>query len=234
MTNTTTKTTKQNPFIDLIVSIVIPTLILMKLSGADNLGPLGALLLALAFPLGWGLYELIINKKKNFIAILGIISVLLTGGIGVFELDNKWLAIKEAAIPAAIGIGVLISSYTKYPLVKTLLYNPNVLNIEKIDGKLLEKDNKPQFEKQLMSANFLLAGTFFFSAVMNYALAKWVVVSPSGTEAFNQELGKMMAMSYPVIAIPSMIMMLGIFYYLWRTINRLSGLELEEIMAVKE
>jgi len=234
MTNTTTKTTKQNPFIDLIVSIVIPTLILMKLSGADNLGPLGALLLALAFPLGWGLYELIINKKKNFIAILGIISVLLTGGIGVFELDNKWLAIKEAAIPAAIGIGVLISSYTKYPLVKTLLYNPNVLNIEKIDGKLLEKDNKPQFEKQLMSANFLLAGTFFFSAVMNYALAKWVVVSPSGTEAFNQELGKMMAMSYPVIAIPSMIMMLGIFDYLWRTINRLSGLELEEIMAVKE
>ena len=85
-----------------------------------------------------------------------------------------------------------------------------------------------------MSANFLLAGTFFFSAVMNYALAKWVVVSPSGTEAFNQELGKMMAMSYPVIAIPSMIMMLGIFYYLWRTINRLSGLELEEVIAVKE
>jgi len=123
----------------------------------------------------------------------------LTGGIGVLELDNKWLAIKEAAIPAAIGIGVLISSYTKYPLVKTLLYNPAVLNVEKINSKLEEKDNKPQFEKQLLSANFLLAGTFFFSAVMNYALAKWVVVSPSGTEAFNQELGKMMAMSYPLV-----------------------------------
>ena len=234
MTTENTKNTKQNPFIDLIVSIVIPTLILMKLSGESNLGPMGALLLALAFPLCWGLYELFVNKKKNFVAILGIISVLLTGGIGVLELDNKWLAIKEAAIPAAIGIGVLISSYTKYPLVKTLLYNPAVLNVEKINSKLEEKDNKPKFEKQLLSANFLLAGTFFFSAVMNYALAKWVVVSPSGTEAFNQELGKMMAMSYPVIAIPSMIMMLGIFYYLWRTINRLSGLELEEVIAAKE
>ena len=139
MTTQTTTKTKQNPFIDLIVSIVIPTLILMKLSGEDNLGPLGALLLALAFPLGWGLYELVVNKKKNFVAILGIISVLLTGGIGVLELDNKWLAIKEAAIPAAIGIGVLISSYTKYPLVKTLLYNPAVLNVAKIDEKLEEK-----------------------------------------------------------------------------------------------
>ena len=105
MTTENTKNTKQNPFIDLIVSIVIPTVILMKLSGESNLGPMGALLLALAFPLLWGLYELVINKKKNFVAILGIISVLLTGGIGVLELDNKWLAIKEAAIPAAIGIG---------------------------------------------------------------------------------------------------------------------------------
>ena len=90
MTTENTKKTKQNPFIDLIVSIVIPTLILMKLSGESNLGPMGALLLALAFPLVWGLYELIVNKKKNFVAILGIISVLLTGGIGVLELDNKW------------------------------------------------------------------------------------------------------------------------------------------------
>ena len=75
MTTQITTKTKQNPFIDLLVSIVIPTLILMKLSGESNLGPLGALLLALAFPLGWGLYELVINKKKNFVAILGIISV---------------------------------------------------------------------------------------------------------------------------------------------------------------
>ena len=66
---------------------------------------------------------------------------------------------------------------------------------------------------------------------MNYVLAKWIVVSPSGTQAFNEELGRMTLVSYPVIAIPSMIMMMLIFYYLWRTIRRLTGYTLEEVMA---
>lgn len=224
---------KQNPFIDLIVSIVLPSVILMKFSGEENLGPVMGLIVALSLPLGWGLYELIVHKKRNFVALLGLVSVLLTGGIGLLKLDNEWLAIKEAAIPALIGIGVIISTYTRYPLVKTLLFNPKVLHVDKINEKLEEKENKAQFDKQLMSTNYLLAGTFFFSAVMNYILAKWIVVSPSGSAEFNEELGKMTLMSYPMIAIPSMIMMLGVFYYLWRTINKLSGLTLEEVIAAK-
>ena len=218
---------------DLIVSIVLPSVVLMKFSGADHLGPVMGLIVALAFPLGWGLYELIVHKKRNFVALLGLISVLLTGGIGLLKLDNQWLAVKEAAIPALIGIGVIISTYTKYPLVKTLLFNPKILHVDKINEKLEEKQNKAQFDKQLMNTNYLLAGTFFFSSVMNYILAKWIVVSPSGSEAFNEELGKMTLMSYPMIAIPSMIMMLGVFYYLWKTINKLSGLTLEEVVAAK-
>ena len=47
---------KPRPLMDLAISIVIPSLILMKLSGEDRLGVDGALLLALAFPLGWGLF----------------------------------------------------------------------------------------------------------------------------------------------------------------------------------
>ena len=224
---------KQSPFMDLIVSIILPSFVLMKFSGEEHLGPVMGLIVALAFPLGWGLYELIVHKKRNFVALLGLVSVLLTGGIGLLKLDNQWLAVKEAAIPALIGIGVIISTYTKYPLVKTLLFNPKVLHVDKINAKLEEKQNKAQFDKQLMNSNYLLAGTFFFSAVMNYILAKWIVVSPSGSQAFNEELGRMTLLSYPMIAIPSMIMMLGVFYYLWRTINKLSGLTLEEVIAAQ-
>ncbi len=43
--------------------------------------------------------------------ILGIVSVLLTGGIGVLELDTQWLAVKEALIPGIIGVVVLGSTY---------------------------------------------------------------------------------------------------------------------------
>jgi len=225
---------KPRPLVDMLVSIVIPSLILMKLSGDEDLGASMALIIALAFPLGWGLFEFIRYKKTNFIAILGLVSVLLTGGIGLLRLDVEWLAVKEAAIPAIIGIAVLISTRTRYPLVKTLLYNPTFMEVEKIQQKLDEQGSRLEFENRLMSVTYWLCGTFFFSAVMNYVLAKWVVVSPTGSAAFNEELGRMTLLSYPVIAIPSMIMMMGIMYYLWRTIRTMTGMTLEEIMVLPD
>lgn len=207
-------THKPRPMVDLIVSVILPSFILMKLSGDENLGVTGGLMVALAFPLGWGAFELIKYKKFNFIALLGLISVMLTGSIGLFELDNKWLAIKEATIPAIIGIAVLVSTFTPYPLVRALLFNAAIMDVDMINRKLEENNSVAIFEKKLMNATYFVAGSFAFSAVMNYVLAKWIVTSPAGTAAFNEELGQMTLYSYPVIAIPSMIMMMSIFYYL--------------------
>ena len=229
-----TPTHKPRPLIDLLVSIIIPSVILMKFSGDSDLGASGALIAALAFPISWGLFELIKYQKFNFIALLGLISVLLTGGIGLLQLDTQWLAIKEAAIPGIIGIAVLISTQTPYPLIKTLLYNPKVLNVDKISMKLDELGQTTVFESRLMNATYLLGGTFFFSSVMNYVLAKWIVTSPAGSAEFNEQLGQMTLLSYPMIAIPSMLMMMAIFYYLWRTIHGITGLALEDIIHVQE
>ena len=201
----------------------------MKLSGEDRLGADGALLLAP--PSRWaGLWELARYRKFNWIALLGLISVLLTGGIGLLQLDTQWLAIKEAAVPGIIGIAVLASTRTRYPLIRTLLYNPKVLNVDKIHEQLERNGQTEHFETRLLRATYLLSGTFFFSSFMNYVLAKWIVNSPAG-EAFNAELGRMTLLSYPMIAIPSMLMMMAIFFYLWRTIHGLTGLRLEDIMA---
>lgn len=226
-------THKPRPMLDLLLGIVIPSIILMKLSGDDDLGATTALIVALSFPIGWGMYELIKYRKFNFIALLGLVSVLLTGGIGLLQLDTQWLAVKEAAIPGIIGLAVLVSTQTRYPLIKTLLYNPKVLNVDKISKKLDELGSTVMFEARLMKATYLLGGTFFFSAVMNYILARWIVTSPAGSVAFNEELGQMTLLSYPVIAIPSMVMMMGIFYYLWRTIHGMTGFSLEEIFHQK-
>ncbi|GJL81263.1 MAG: hypothetical protein DHS20C01_08970 [marine bacterium B5-7] len=212
---------------------MLPSVILMKLSGDEYLGAAPALVVALAFPLSWGLFELARYRKFNFIALLGLVSVLLTGGIGLLKIDPSWLAIKEAAIPGIIGLVVLGSTFTQYPLVRTLLFNPNFLNTEQIHQRLIANNNLGRFELKLLKANYLLAGTFVFSSVMNYVIAKWIVQSPAGSQAFNEELGRMTLVSYPMIAIPSMIMMIGIFWYLWRTIHGLTGLDLEEILVQK-
>lgn len=225
---------KPRPMIDLLISIIIPSVILMKLSSDNDLGASGALIIALSFPLGWGLFELIKYRKFNFIALLGLISVVLTGGIGLLQLDTQWLAIKEAAIPGLIGMAILISTRTRYSLLKIMVYNPKILNIEKIQQKLQELDNSDAFEARLSNATYLLSSTFLFSSLMNYILAKWIVTSPSGSAAFNEELGQMTLLSYPVIAIPSMLMMMAIFYYLWRTIHGMTGLPLEKIFVSKQ
>ena len=224
-------THKPRPLIDILVSIVIPSMVLMKFSGADDLGASGALITALAFPLIWGLYELVRFNIKNYIALLGLISVLLTGSIGLLQLDTQWLAVKEAAIPGLIGVVVLVSARLGYPLIKTLLYNPKVLDTERISRILDERGFAKLFETRLLNATYMLSGTFFFSALMNYLLATWIVTSPAGSEAFNEELGRLTLVSYPVIVIPSMLMMFAIFYFLWRSIHGLTGLKLEDILA---
>lgn len=227
-------TQKSNPLIDLVISIIIPSIILMKFSGEQHLGTVYGLIVALSFPLLYGVYERWSHKKFNLISIIGIISVLLTGGIGLLKLDPEWLAIKEAAVPLVIGLIVLISLKTPYPLIKTLLYNPNVIRVDEVDKALNEKGNYHLFQDRLTKATFFLSGTFLFSATLNYFLARYIVTSPAGTEAFNEELGQLTLISYPVIALPSMVFLVAIMFWLVKSVKQLTGLTLEQVMNLPE
>jgi len=221
---------KPNPLLEIAITILVPALVLMKLSGADSLGPLRALLLALAFPLGWGLWDGWRRRKLNWLAVLGVVSTLLTGGIGLLALDAQWLAVKEAAVPSLIGLVVLGSVWARRPLIHVLVFNANLFDVERVNAALTAKGNGAAFDQCLRQGTWMLAGTFFFSAVANYLLARWVVVSPAGTEAFNQELGRLTLLSYPVIAIPSMLMMMGLFWWLARQAKSLTGLDMADMM----
>ena len=221
---------RNNPLLEILIAIVIPAIILMKWSGPEHLGALPALLLALAFPLGWGGYDLARQQRLNPIAALGLVSTLLTGGIGLLHLDAGWLAVKEAAVPGLIGIAVIGSLRTRYPLVRTLLFNPSVVDVARVQAGLAERGAAAEFEARLQRATWMLGGTFFFSATLNYLLATWVVTSPAGTTAFNEELGRMTLLSYPVIALPSTVMMMFVLYYLTRAIRELTGLKLSELL----
>jgi len=233
MTETKTATRPNNSFkglfINLLFNIIIPTLILTKMSGEDYLGVRNALIVALAFPIVYGLQDFVQSKKINFFSALGVINVTLTGGIGLLELDPKYIAIKEATIPAIFGLATLISLKTPTPLINTLIFNDMLLNLEKVKQALKEHNATETFQRVLVVANYIVAGSFFLSSALNYILARIIVVSQPGTEAFNAEIGKMTALSYPVIAIPSTIVLFFALWYLFNNIQKLTALELEEI-----
>ena len=215
---------------NLIINVAIPAIILSRFSGDDALGPVWAVVVALAFPLLYGLWELKQSGKVNFFSILGIISVLLTGGISLLQLPPSYIAIKEALIPGLIGVIVLISQYTPFPLVKKLLINPELLDMDKLQQALEARQNRAEFDKRMGRAGYIVAASFFLSSLLNYILAKAIVVSQPGTTAYAEELGRMTWLSYPIIVLPSMIMLMGAIIYMFRQIGRLTGQPLEDFI----
>ena len=127
---------RENMWLNILLNIVIPTFILIKGSKPEYLGPTWGLVIALAFPISYGVYEYGRVRKINFFSALGVVSVLLTGGISLLKLPPQYMAIKEATIPALLGLAVLGSLYTRYPLVRTLLFNENLMQVDKIRAAL--------------------------------------------------------------------------------------------------
>jgi len=220
---------KENPWINLLFNIILPALILSKLSAETRLGPFWGFIVALSFPIVYGAYDFVKRSKTNFISILGFVSILLTGGLGLLKVDGFWFAVKEAAIPALIGIAVLGSQKMKKPLVRSLLFNEKVIDVQKVHQALDHNQTEEQFERLLVFTTWMLSASFFLSSFLNFALAQYLLKSPAGSEAFNIELGKMTALSYPVIVLPCMVVTGFAMWRLLTGIKTLTGLSLEEV-----
>lgn len=236
---------RENLFVNIIFNLGLPILILRK--GDDWFGEiLGAwmslspestevssclLALAVFFPVSYGIYDFRTRKKYNFMSILGAISALLTGGIGLIPGGTVHMfAIKEAALPGALAILTLFTLKTQKPLVKIFLYNPDLFQVDKIEKLLEAQGTKKSFNRLLVICTWLLAGTFVFSTVVNYLLARLIVVTEpfSDKNAFNDEIGTMMTWSFPVISLPCMVATAYAFWLLTRGIKKMTGLNLEE------
>ena len=236
--NTVKPVKQENIFLNLGSNLVFPMLILRK--GENWFGGLlepyferisvGVLIIALAFPVGYFIYDLIKRGKFNFVSIVGLLSVLLTGLFGVLELPVSWFPIKEASLPFIIGIGIVMSNYTRNPFFKAIILNPDICNVDAISAALTKHNCEQAFEKLIRKCNWVMVLSLLVSVVLNYVIAKWIVISPTGTEAFNAEVSKMMWISFIVIMLPSMGLMMGAFWMLLSGLNKMTGLELDDIM----
>lgn len=220
---------KPNPLLEIAVTIVLPSVVLMLLSGADRLGPVGALVAALALPVGWGLWDGWRRRRLNWLALVGIASTLLTGGIGLMQLDPHWLAVKEAAVPALMGVVIAASAWTRRPLIHALVFDAALLDTARINAVLATLGRGAAFEARLRQGTLLLGALFLATAVASYALARRVVSSPAGTEAFNQELGRLTLLGYPLITLPTMLLLMALLYWLADGARRLTGLSYGEL-----
>ena len=141
-------------------------------------------------------------------------------------------AIKEAALPTILAIATIVTLKTKTPLVKLFLYNPQFIQVDLVDRVLVERGTTDQFNQLLKKCTWFIALTFIMSACLNYILAIYIVETEPFIDmrSFNEEVGKMMALSFPIIHLPCTIVSAYTFWLLIKGIRQLAGLSLEEVL----
>lgn len=227
------QTPKENVLVNLVCNVFLPGLLLDKLSKASMLGPVWGLVAALSIPLGYGIWDFARRRVWNVFSILGLVSVAMTGVLGLLKTDPFWFAVKEAAIPSLLAVAIPLSLRTKQPLIRTLLFNEQILDTALIDRSLDERKTHPEFERLMVSSSWILAASFLGSAVLNFILARWMLTAAPGTDEFNKQLGRMNWLSWPVIFVPSMGVMVYALLRLVKGLERITGLKGEDLFANK-
>jgi len=229
-----------HPFMELIFNVVIPTLVMTK--GTKYLGnPTLSLLVALAFPLAFLLVDLAKNKKWNVFAIIGLASILFTGGLALFKVPYDWYPVKEAVIPLILGFFVLGSSFSKKPLIEMMILNPAIIDIEKLQSAMNETQDKMfAFKRHLKISTVYFSLSFFLSSVLNYVLAirVFVPISPGLSvsvqeQMLNDQIAEMHLKSNLVIVLPCMVATVLVLIYLFHGIKKITGLGMNDLMRAK-
>jgi len=111
---------QEHPLANIFINVLIPVLSLSFLSKDGDrpwhLGPGIAMAVALTLPVGYGIWFFAKTRKMNPFSLLGLGSVLLTGGLTLY-LWNKdgtvkphadvLFGLKEASIPLVLGLAIL-------------------------------------------------------------------------------------------------------------------------------
>ena len=164
---------------------------------------------------------------------MGILNVLLTGTIGLFELSREWIIAKEAGIPALLGLAVLISAYTSRPLAKVLIYNDALLDTQKVGAALEERGNAQKFSGALKASTILVSVSFFASAAIQFFLACSIYTQGATAEEFNSQVGQMTWISGVAVILPCMLITAFAFVKVVKAIKNLAGLEFEEALSAE-
>ena len=251
------KNHQEHPLANVLVNVLIPVLALSYLSKDPefqraigkavqpwHIGPVKALMVALVFPIAYGIRHFIKTRKANFFSALGLFSVLLTGGLTIFLWNEDGtikpngdvlFGLKEASIPLILGIAVIGSHFTSTPLIRTFLYSDTMFDIARIEKEIDAHNARPDYVKIIFQATLLFAASFFISALLNFGLAVHFLgdLDPSAPNArvlYNGQVAKLTGWGFAVIGLPMLIFLFITLRRMITQLSRLTGLKEEEIM----
>jgi len=220
-----------HPLLDLLLTVVLPSAALEYLSANDRLGPFWALVVASLLPLGLGVYCWVTKSGLNLFSVLGLVAVIVTGGLGLLKLPAFWFGIKEIAVPVLIGIAFPLSHRWGKPIISSMLFAPHLINERALRAALDTPEKQASFDKQLFQASLGLGIAMLGSAVINFALAIYLIGNKEpGSEAYVKAIGTLNWGGTIIIGVPLLVAMMVVMVRFLRGIQRLTGLEKEDLL----
>lgn len=258
MSEVDAKPPQESPLTNIIVNVLVPIVALtmmsddpdiLKMDGEDpklwHIGPMKALILALALPVCYGAWFFIKHKKLNFFSVVGLVSVLLTGGLTLYLWQEDGsvrpsapvlFGIKEGSVPLVLGMAIFFSHWTKTPLLNTFLYSPQIFDIKKIESVVKEKNALEPYGKLLYTCTICFAASFLISTFANYFLAQYFLGDIDFTDKkearklYNNGVGKLTFWGFITIGVPILVILMFVMWYLVTGLKKLTGLDTEEIL----
>jgi hypothetical protein len=253
----TTKPDQEHPLVNILVNVLIPVLVLSYLSTDPalqeatgktvrpwHLGPHYALGIAVLLPLGYGIWFFIKTKRLNFFSGLGLFSVILTGGLTLY-LWNKdgtvkpnadvLFGLKEASVPLVLGLAVILSHWTRTPLLRTFLYTDTLFDIPKIERRVREVNDEESYRRVIFQSTVLFASSFFLSTLMNFGLSLYFLgdldpTAANARELYNNQVAKITGWGFAVIGVPMMAFLFFTLLRLLKGLRRITGFKDDELM----
>ena len=181
---------KENPLHNFLLNVLLPVVALSVLSKEGgkpwHIGPVWGMVLAVSVPLAYGIWFFARHRRPNAFSLIGLGSVLLTGGITLFSWRPDGtihpkaallFALKEASIPLVLGLCVILSHRSRTPLVKVLLINPDLFDLPRIEAALQEKNRQEEYAALLWHTALAFGGSFLISTALRSA-PPWVTTMP--------------------------------------------------------
>ncbi len=230
---------RPNTLIEFLFNLILPILILRNgTKWFPALGAEGALVVALLFPIGYFIYDFRLTKSANGFSILGVVSVILTGGIGLLKLGPEVFAFKEALLPLIFGGAIAFTIFIGKPFFKTFIFNKRnrlYLDMLAFEQSFDSDEKRSAFDTLMTKCTWIFASSFLVSAVLNYFITRAVVTTHPNddAEAFNAEIGNQTWITFVVISVCTMPLMIVAMMKLFGGYKKITGRDFESLLPQK-
>lgn len=236
--------------LNVLLSVLAPVMVLdhCSMQGPEiwQLGTTPAMCLALALPLGFGVWTFAQSRKVEPLTLFGLLGTILTGVVTIYANTGGseairpdtpwWYAAKEAAIPLLLCGAVMVTARRQDSLLRVLLYSDSLFDIRTIEKQVAENNRQAAYDSLLWRSSLFLGLSLVVSAAGNFILSLCfllpVLDQPAAQQAleYNYAVGRMTWWGYLVIGVPLLVTLIGVIRHLISRLEMLTGLDRDRLM----